>query len=174
MSPGAAPNRRRVEAAALLATAATVFGVDQLTKSLVVANIDVNQRIDVVGDLVQLWHAENSGAAFSMLQNGQLIFVVVSLFALGLIAYFFRELHGRRLGIFVLLGLVLGGTLGNFTDRLRYGQVTDFLSVGFGDVRWPTFNVADSSIVIGILCFVALLTFFDREPKPAARQEPQP
>ena len=52
--------------------------------------------------------------------------------------------------------------------------MTDFVSVGFGDVRWPTFNVADSSIVIGILCFVALLTFFDREPKAAARQEPQP
>ena len=158
----------------LFGTAAVVFAADQVTKALVVANIDVGQRIDVVGDLVQLWHAENSGAAFSLLQNGQLLFVVVSIFALGLITYFFRTLHGRSLGIFVLLGLVLGGTLGNFTDRLRHAQVTDFVSVGIGELRWPTFNVADSSIVIGILAFVVLLTLFDGHDRSGERSGTSP
>jgi len=158
----------------LLGTAAVVYAADQLTKALVVANIDVGQRIDVIGDLVQLWHAENSGAAFSLLQNGQLLFVVVSLFALALITYFFRALHGRSLGIFVLLGLVLGGTLGNFTDRVRHAQVTDFVSVGIGELRWPTFNVADSSIVIGILAFVVLLTLFDGHDRSGERSGASP
>lgn len=169
MSPGRAPNRRRAEAAVLLGTAAVVYAADQLTKALVVANIDIGQRVNVVGDVVQLWHAENSGAAFSLLQNGQLLFVVVSLFALALITYFFRTLHGRSFGIFVLLGLVLGGTLGNFTDRLRHGKVTDFVSIGIGEIRWPTFNVADSSIVIGILAFVVLLTLFDGGERSSER-----
>jgi signal peptidase II len=174
MSPGRTPSRRRAEAAVLFGTAAVVFAADQVTKALVVANIDVGQRIDVIGDLVQLWHAENSGAAFSLLQNGQLLFVVVSIFALALITYFFRSLHGRSLGIFVLLGLVLGGTLGNFTDRLRHAQVTDFVSVGIGELRWPTFNVADSSIVMGILAFVVLLTLFDGHDRSGERSGASP
>jgi signal peptidase II len=60
---------------------------------------------------------------------------------------------------------VLGGTLGNFIDRLRLGYVTDWLSVGIGDLRWPTFNVADSSIVVGIgtLVLYLLVTNPDRQ-----------
>ena len=56
----------------------------------------------------------------------------------------------------MILGLILGGTLGNFIDRVRLGYVTDFISVGIGSLRWPTFNVADSSIVVGILALVVL------------------
>jgi signal peptidase II len=60
-----------------------------------------------------------------------------------------------------VLGLILGGTLGNLVDRVRFGYVTDFVSVGVGDLRWPTFNVADASIVVGILTLVAYLTLVD-------------
>ena len=62
----------------------------------------------------------------------------------------------------LVLGIVLGGTLGNFTDRLRQGYVTDFVSVGVGNVRFPTFNVADSSIVVGIGILVVVLMLLDR------------
>jgi signal peptidase II len=63
---------------------------------------------------------------------------------------------------------VLGGTLGNLLDRLRLGYVTDFVSVGIGNLRWPTWNVADASIVIGILALVGYLTFLDR-PRDEAK-----
>ena len=56
-----------------------------------------------------------------------------------------------------MLGVILGGTLGNFVDRLHQGYVTDWISVGIGDLRWPTFNVADSSIVVGIGILVVYL-----------------
>ena len=68
-----------------------------------------------------------------------------------MVVYFHACLPRTRRGLHLVLGMVLGGTLGNFVDRLRQGYVTDWLSVGIGGLRWPTFNVADSSIVVGIL-----------------------
>ena len=78
-----------------------------------------------------------------------------------MIVYFYRAFRGRGTWIHVVLGAILGGTLGNLTDRLRYGYVVDFVSVGIGDIRWPTFNVADSSLVIGIGLLVLYLSFVD-------------
>jgi signal peptidase II len=67
-----------------------------------------------------------------------------------------------------VLGLVLGGTLGNLVDRVRLGYVTDFISVGIGDLRWPTWNVADASLVVGIGILVVYLTFFDHQQTQAS------
>jgi signal peptidase II len=160
---------RVVKPAVLLLTALGILVADQVTKALVVANVAVGERIRVVGDVIQIWHAENSGAAFSLFQGGTIVFVVVSVLSLGMVAYFHRSLRSRAWWVHLVLGVVLGGTLGNFIDRLRQGYVTDWASVGFGDLRWPTFNVADSSIVVGIgvLVLYLLLTNPDRQEAPA-------
>jgi signal peptidase II len=152
----------RRDALVLLGTAAVIYAADQLTKAWIVARIGVGERVDVLGDLVQLWHARNAGAAFSMLQGEQLLFLIVTVLALGMIVYFHRQFRGRSVWLQVVLGAVLGGALGNFTDRLRQGYVTDFVSVGIGDTRWPTFNVADSAVVVGILLLVVYLVILDR------------
>jgi signal peptidase II len=143
--------------AVLLLTALAILIADQLTKALVVANLEVGQRARVLGDLVQVWHAQNSGAAFSLFQGGSFVFLVVSVASIGMVAYFHRSLRAQGPWLHVVLGVILGGTLGNFIDRLRQGYVTDWLSVGIGDTRWPTFNVADSSIVVGIGILVLYL-----------------
>lgn len=155
----------------LLAVVAVVLYVaDQVTKALVVANIDFGQRVPIVGDVVQLWHVRNDGAAFSLLPGATWLFIPVHLFAIGMVVYFARTFRDRGPWIHVVLGAILAGSVGNLTDRLRLGYVVDFLSVGIGDLRWPTFNVADPSIVIGILLLVAYLTFVDgRQPRDAAR-----
>jgi len=160
---------RVVKPAVLLLTALGILVVDQVTKALVVANVAVGERIRVIGDVVQIWHAQNRGAAFSLFQGGSIVFVAVSILSLGMVAYFHRSLRARAWWVHLVLGVVLGGTLGNFIDRLRQGYVTDWASVGFGDLRWPTFNVADSSIVIGIgvLVLYLLLTNPDRQEAPA-------
>jgi signal peptidase II len=142
-------------------TALVILLADQLSKSIVASLLAVGERTPVLGDLVVLWHVQNEGAAFSLFQGGQLLFYGVTILALGMIVYFHRIFRGRALVLQLILGLVLGGTLGNLVDRLRYGFVTDFVSVGVGTLRWPTFNVADASIVVGILSLVAYLTFFD-------------
>lgn len=162
-----ARSRRPLELGVLLGTGLLVLVVDQVTKALVVANVAIGQRIDVVGDLLQVWHAENSGAAFSLFQNGLPLFIAVSIVALVLVAYFARTLRDRSLGYFLILGLVLGGTLGNFTDRLAHGgRVTDFISFGFGETRFATFNVADASLSVGIALVVITLWLFDRAAQP--------
>jgi signal peptidase II len=153
----------------LLLTALTILVADQLTKALVVANLAVGEQARLLGDLVQVWHAQNRGAAFSLFQGGTVVFLIVSVLSIGMVAYFHRSLRDRTPWLHVVLGIVLGGTLGNFIDRLRQGYVTDWLSIGVGDTRWPTFNVADSSVVIGIgiLVIYLFLTSPDRREATA-------
>jgi signal peptidase II len=81
--------------------------------------------------------------------------------ALGMLVYFHRAFRGRGPLLHVVLGMILGGTLGNLIDRIRLGYVTDFISVGIGDLRWPTWNVADASLVVGIIVLVGYMTFLD-------------
>lgn len=148
--------------ALILATVAIgLYVADQVTKALVVANIEVGERVDVIGDVVQLWHVRNTGAAFSLFEGMTWLFVPVHLLAVVMVVYFHRQFRDRGPWIHVVLGAILAGGLGNLTDRVRLGYVVDFVSVGIGDLRWPTFNVADPSLVIGILVLVAYLTFVD-------------
>ena len=146
----------------LASTAVVLYAVDQLTKALVVANVPFGARYDVIGDLVQLWHVRNTGAAFSILPGATWLFVPVTIGAIGMVVYFHRTLRDRGTWIQVILGAILAGALGNLTDRLRLGYVIDFVSFGFGDTRFPTFNVADSAVVLGIGALVAYLTFVDQ------------
>jgi signal peptidase II len=172
MSSEPAPRRSRAEAGILLGAAAVVYLADQVTKAIVVSSVAMGERIDVIGDILQIWHAENHGAAFSLLQGGQLLFLVVSVIALAVIGYFFRALHGRSLWLYALLGIILGGTLGNLVDRVtRGGFVTDWISVGIGRTRWPTFNIADASIDTGIILLIVVLTLADRARAPRPRAE---
>ena len=157
----------RTDLLVLLGTAALVYLLDQASKALVVANLRVGDQQQIVGDLVQLWHAQNAGAAFSLFQGGQILFLVVTALALGMIVYFHRSFRGQSRWLQLVLGVILGGTLGNLTDRVRLGYVTDFVSVGFGDTRFPTFNVADSAIVLGIGVLVIYLALLDGRQRAA-------
>lgn len=154
----------------LAATAVALYVADQVTKAVVAANLALGERVDVVGDVVQLWHVRNTGAAFSLLPGATWLFIPMHLFAVALVVYFHRQLRWRGPWIHVVLGAILAGGLGNLTDRVRLGYVVDFVSVGIGDLRWPAFNVADPSLVIGIGLLVAYLTFVEgrRADEPAA------
>lgn len=146
----------------LLATALTLYVADQVTKALVVANIPYGERVPVLGELVMLWHLRNTGAAFSLFEGMTWLFIPVHLIAIGMVVVFHLRFRERGWWVHVVLGAILAGGLGNLTDRLRDGYVVDFVSIGMGDLRWPAFNVADPSLVIGIIVLVAYLTFFDR------------
>jgi signal peptidase II len=146
-----------MKALVLLLTALAILVADQGTKALVVANLAIGQKVRLLGDLVQVWHAQNRGAAFSLFQGGMIVFLVVSVLSIAMVVYFHRTMRDRSPWLHLVLGMILGGTLGNFIDRLRQGYVTDWLSVGIGDTRWPTFNVADASVVLGIGILVLYL-----------------
>ncbi|MGI8998094.1 MAG: signal peptidase II [Candidatus Limnocylindria bacterium] len=153
----------------LAGTAISLYAADQITKALVVENVAFGDSFDVIGDLARLWHVRNDGAAFSILPGATWLFVPVTLVAIGMVVYFHRQFRDRAIWIQVILGAILAGSLGNLTDRLRLGYVIDFVSLGFGDTRFPTFNVADSAVVLGIGALVAYLTFVDqpRSAEPA-------
>lgn len=166
-----APSSRRRELAVLLVTALVWLVADQVTKALVEGNVALGDQVDVLGNLVVIWHVQNTGSAFSLFQfEGSLIlFYAVHIVALGMVVYFHRAFHGRSLWLQVILGIVLGGSIGNLFDRLRHGYVTDFISVGFGDVRFPTWNIADAGITVGIGLLVIYLVFLEsrRSESPA-------
>ncbi len=132
---------------ASLATA--VFVLDRITKGLVAANVAPGtERVALPG--VWITNTQNAGAAFGLAQQGTTLFLFASIaVAAGLLTYVVRNRLTPWSG--ALLGLILGGTLGNGYDRLFHGWVTDFIALHF----WPVFNVADSAISVGVVLLLA-------------------
>jgi signal peptidase II len=103
---------------------------------------------------VRLVHSQNNGGLFGLLRGQSAVFGLVSLVVVALIiVYHGRAKPSRYLSI--TLGLLLGGALGNLIDRIRIGYVVDFVDAGIGDLRWYTFNVADTGISFAILLLLA-------------------
>lgn len=128
----------------LLAVLITVFAADQFTKVLIVGFMRLGESWPESGFL-RLTYARNTGMAFGLFQDQAMILTIVSFVAVAAIVWFYRNAMTFPL-LRAALGLQLGGALGNLLDRLRLGYVVDFFDVG----PWPIFNIADSSIVIGI------------------------
>ena len=138
-----------------LGLAVLVVVVDQLTKSWIAATLAPGASMSVVGDSLRLVNGQNNGALFGLFRDNAAIFGIISIVVVGLIvAYHARA--GRNPYLSVALGLLLGGALGNMTDRLRLGYVVDFVDAGIGSLRWYTFNVADAAISCAILMLILL------------------
>ncbi|HEY8798596.1 MAG TPA: signal peptidase II [Candidatus Dormibacteraeota bacterium] len=127
-----------------------VFALDRLTKSLVNANVPFGTEVAVIDHVVGIANVHNSGAAFGFAPAGAAIFLTASVVvSIGLVVYVAR--HTGDLRTDAILGLILGGTLGNGFDRIAFGTVTDFINFHF----WPVFNVADSAISLGVVALLA-------------------
>jgi len=139
--------------AAYLAMSGAVFLIDQTTKAWAIRRLRFGGDQTVIPNFLNFAYAENTGVAFSQLQNGgdagrYGLSVVAGVAAIMVLYYFWRvpRTHDRLLGA---LALLLAGIVGNVTDRLRLGFVIDFIDVQFGSWHYPTFNVADAAICIG-------------------------
>jgi signal peptidase II len=166
MAEAGATGRSR-RALALYGTAAAVLALVQLTKHLVVSNLAGRPPVDLVGDVVQLRYTTNSGGAFSLLTGAPLFFGIMAMVIIGGIVYASRR--AQPLAILVILGLILGGALGNLTDRLLRGdallrgEVVDCIKVGI----WPVFNLADSCVVVGGILLAIFLGRAELESEQA-------
>ena len=143
-------------------TAFLLVAADQLTK-LWIRSYPAGQTIFQAG-FFQIVRNQNSGAAFGLFQGQQLALTIVAILGIGLLLFYalvirrqFPSLDSRLTRI--ALGLALGGITGNLIDRLRFGGVTDFISVGW----WPAFNIADSAIVVGVIIFAYFLLSLARK-----------
>ena len=134
----------------LLATLAAAVAADQLTKLVVKANLALGESWPAEGFL-RISHGTNTGSAFGLFRGQPVFLAIASILAMGFIVYYYRTQSARRPILRFTVGLLLGGSLGNLMDRLRMGEVVDFIDVG----PWPVFNLADSSIVVGMTLLVA-------------------
>jgi signal peptidase II len=153
---GAAPGRGKRRMPALLGVAALAYLLDIVSKTLVVHHLEGRPAIPVLGSYLQLWATRNSGAAFGIGQGMTIVFSVIALIVIGVIARLSRKLYSVPWAI--ALGLLLGGALGNLTDRIFRspgvfrGAVVDFIA----PKDFAVFNLADSAIVCGGVLIVWL------------------
>jgi signal peptidase II len=140
-----------------------ILVLDQATKFLVDKTMAMHQSIDLIPNFASFTYLRNTGAAFGFLAGARsslriAFFALISSVAIGCIVYLIRGLRPRQKALLVSLSLILGGAIGNLIDRLRLGEVIDFIDLHWYDIHWPAFNVADSAISIGVaLLFIQMI-----------------
>ena len=133
----------------------TALVVDQITKQLVLENLGIGASWPGDG-FFRFTYVRNDGTAFGLFQNNGTLLTFVSIGAVALIVYFYREAAVVSWFTRAALGLQLTGALGHLLDRFRHGYVVDYLDVG----PWPIFNIADSAIITGIVVLIAYVVLF--------------
>lgn len=140
----------------LFLPAVLIVVIDQITKYLFWNN---GQNYEIVEGFFNITLVKNAGAAFGMFQGGRIFFIAASIVAAVLITYLGVKLPPEDRMRRLWLGMILGGAIGNLIDRVRFGEVVDFLQIGFRGHYWPVFNVADIGVSVGatMLILLALL-----------------
>lgn len=147
---------------------AFVLGLDLFTKAMVIKNIQIGQGIPIVENFFNLVHIRNKGVAFGLFAKESISWALPYLnilILIGLALYLLKVGPTNTLGL-VSYALILGGAFGNLIDRIRFGEVVDFLDFYIGQYHWPAFNVADSAVTVGVL-LLAFLLIFKKNPQRA-------
>jgi signal peptidase II len=145
----------------LLTTAILIL--DQVSKALVVARLPMNKRVEILGDFLTFWHRTNTAVAFSVgwrlpVEVQRVLFLILALAVVAVVLIYYLRARDVTPGQRWLLAGIIGGGLGNQIDRVLRGSVVDWVDVKFygilGMERWPTFNVADSTVVVVSIIFM--------------------
>jgi signal peptidase II len=157
----------------LIGIASIIVVFDQLTKELVRRNLVFQESWvpwEWLAPYARIVHWRNTGAAFGMFQDGNLVFTILAFVVSGLILYYFPRLPREELVLRLALALQLGGAVGNLIDRLTLGYVVDFVSVG----TFPVFNVADASISTGAVVLVLSVWLKERQGAKHVTEQANP
>ncbi len=146
----------------IIAAIIIVFSVvsDRLTKFWAADVLKNGGSIKIIGNFLRFTYAENRGAAFSILQDQRMFFLITTVIMLIVLwVIYFRTKNLSKLSK-LSIAMITGGAIGNFIDRYRFGFVIDFIDVRFGNIyNFPVFNIADSFVVCGTLLMVILILF---------------
>jgi signal peptidase II len=150
-----------------------LFGMDRLSKSIVMARLPLYESVPVIRDFFHLTHVANTGALFGLMAGlaapiRGIVFITIPVLAILLILVFQFRTGETDLPVQVGLALILGGAMGNLYDRVFYGHVVDFLDFSLAGHHWPAFNLADSSICLGVFTLVLDLIRQDQRAAPAS------
>jgi signal peptidase II len=150
----------------------TFFGVvsglvvllDQISKALVLKYMPLGDSIRIIPGVFSFTHVHNPGGAFGFMARNSSpwrhwLFLAAAFFALVMIIYFYHKTPKDRPFFGLALALIFGGAIGNLIDRLRFGEVVDFLDFYLGALHWPTFNIADCGVTIGVFIFLLHIIF---------------
>ena len=150
----------------LLAIALLVIILDQWSKGLIRRNLVLGEEIYPIPFLAPFFrftYWQNTGAAFGMFQNANILLLTLAVIIAAAVIWYYHRAVDEPLLYRVSLGLILGGALGNMIDRVQLGFVTDFIAVG----RFPVFNVADSSVTVGVVLMLLGLLLQEHKEKKA-------
>jgi signal peptidase II len=154
--------------------ALAAYALDLLTKMMAERSLTLHEPVPLIGQFFRLTLGYNTGVAFSLFaDSGPAAGILSGLIILGILVWVGLQIRADRMPLraVVPFGLIIGGALGNFFDRLVDGRVTDFLDVGVGSARWPTFNIADVALSVAIAAlFLLSLRAFPDTASQAAKQ----
>ncbi len=139
-----------------------VLLLDQSTKLAVLRTIRLGCSIPVLGDFLRFKHVQNPASSFSLFHADREVFIVTSILSVLVVLVMLASGRYGFRGDRLAFGLITGGALGNLIDRVWLSKVVDFIDIGVGAYRWPTFNIADIGLTIGIV-YVILRVFFGGE-----------
>jgi signal peptidase II len=160
--------------ALLFVLAGAILALDMWTKHWANENLQYRPPVELVGEFVRLTYTRNSGVAFGLGAGLKFPYYIFSIAAaIIIVSMFLRRARQSRIRE-IALSLILGGALGNLVDRVRSGEVVDFIEIGWNRWHWPVFNIADSAVTIGVVLFA--LTWHRRSQDDASlpdeRREP--
>ena len=161
----------------------SVVIIDQVTKFVVKKLMNLRESIDIMGDFFQFTYIENPGMAFGLQMENKILFTLLSIGASIVVFIYLYRMRNEKVMLVLALSFIMGGAIGNLIDRLIYGRVVDFLDFEFFDIkipdfnflfidfpgfeltRWPIFNIADSSVTIGMIIITWMIFFVKDTPK---------
>lgn len=135
----------------------TVLLLDQLSKILALIHLRPIGSLSIIGNIFRLTYVENRGAAFGILQNQKLFFIIFALLVLGFIWFYIHNNKPHKIMTYGL-SLMVGGIIGNLIDRVRLGFVVDYIHIA----NFPVFNIADSAITVGIALASIFILKYDK------------
>ena len=139
--------------------------IDQFTKWLVVANMELGESIRIIDGFFYLTSHRNSGAAWGILQGQMLFFYIVTVIFIAVAVYYMQKYARNNKLLGVSLGIILGGAIGNFIDRIFRQEVVDFFNFYIFNYNFPIFNIADSALTIGVILIVIEKLMVERNKK---------
>jgi len=141
-----------------------VIGIDQLTKWIIVENMELQEHIPIIENFFSLTSHRNSGAAWGILEGQMIFFYIITTVVIIGIIYYLQKYGSESKLLAISLSFILGGAIGNFIDRIFRKEVVDFLDFTIFTYDYPIFNIADSSLVIGVILII-IATFIDEKKK---------
>ena len=143
-----------------------VIAFDRLTKAEALKNLKLFDSVKVIGNFVRFTLAKNPGGAFGTRIGNNYVYIIAAIVAGALLIIWLFE-KKSSIAHAAAIAVILGGAIGNLWDRIKYGVVIDFIDVGVKNFRWPTFNVADSAITVGIIILLVAELFYTPKAKKA-------